>query len=102
MIDAKAKQKTAEENLATAKEANKTQSKTIEGLERLRKLDGQTIAALNTKVSLLAQKASKDTAARKQLERSNNDVKIYLNTAVPAELRSLLNGTENSQPGAVN
>lgn len=97
--------KTAENSLlqssiATLNGVVEGQHADLKGLRALRTLDAETMATLYTENQKLAQAQLQRAQGRSQLERTNAQVKSFLDTPVPDDLRRMLNGQTANRRGA--
>lgn len=90
-IDAAADLKAKEVQLVEVKQANEAQAKTIERITAQRAADDALLANLSTTLTDLQAKTEETQATIAELERTNAQIKSYLATPVPVELRGLLN-----------
>lgn len=70
------------------------QSESIQGLLDLRERDSATLLSLASRFSLIEQEMGQLSRLRVELEKVNAEVKEYLDTPIPLELRSLYNGSK--------
>lgn len=90
---AKKEVKVIQSKLLAIELVNDVQEKTIEDLRDLRITDAKALTGLLQDYKLLAKR---DTEARQRLsalENTNETVRAYLNTPIPAELECLLNNS---------
>lgn len=88
-ISAKAEQHKAEVARDTAIAANKESEKTIDQLQEQARLDGRLVAALYEQMQQIHAGIEEQNAKLTDLEKANADVRAYLDTAVPSDLRKL-------------
>jgi Flp pilus assembly pilin Flp len=86
-------------DLSAQVQANKDQDDAIAELKRLRGIDSKALGELQGELAKADTKG--DTVRRKlaELEKSNADAKALLDTAVPAALGCVLDGTPCPGPG---
>lgn len=97
-ISAQADAAAARVSLATAQAANEAQKAAIESLTAFRRMDDNLLVELQGKLSELATQTQQATVAVRDLERTNANVKSYLATRIPAELRGVLNRASGGKP----
>lgn len=90
-IEAAGARDKAQGELATALAVNATQKAAIDRLTAFRAMDDKLMVELQGQLSELATQTKRTTDAVRDLETTSADVKAYLSTPVPAELRGLLN-----------
>lgn len=93
---AKSNLATAQLGLSIATVANKHNEETIASLNRFREIDSTTILQMYNDNQSLNKQARTQTEARKALGASNVEVKTFLDTPVPPDLRRLLNSANAS------
>lgn len=91
--------KVEKEKLSTAIAANERQQITIREMERFREIDSKTIVDMYENNQKLNKAAAKQSADRKLLGVQNAEVKSFLDTPVPADLRRLLNSANATAYG---
>lgn len=80
-------------SLATAKAANDAQTAALERLTAGRAMDDKLLVEFQSRLGELATQTQQATNAIRDLERSNEDVKKYLASRLPDELRRLLDAS---------
>lgn len=99
-IKAGAKQATTQKELETAQSVNAAQQATLDRVLAFKAADDASALVLKAKLESLAAGTDKALQTVRDLERSSANVKAYLNTAIPVELRGLLNPGTDSSPEA--
>lgn len=89
--DANAAELAAKTALETAVAANAQQAETITRLTALREQNDKLLLDFTTKLSEFTAATEETQASIRGLEQSNAEVKDYLATSVPADLRGVLN-----------
>lgn len=77
--------------LATALAVNASQKAAIDRLTAFRDMDDKLMVELQDKLSQLATQTQRTTDAVRDLETTSADVKAYLSSPVPDDLRRVLN-----------
>lgn len=97
----KGREEFANKQLTNVLDINQNQSKQIAELRDQRAADAAVIQQLATQLGTIDKRYAKQDTLIKELEKNNANVKSYLDTLVPAELRSVLNGSAggNSKSG---
>lgn len=90
-IEAAGARDQARGELATALAVNASQKAAIDRLTAFRDMDDKLMVELQGQLSELATQTKRTTDAIRDLETTSADVKAYLSTPVPVELRGLLN-----------
>lgn len=90
-IEAAGARDKARGELATALAVNASQKAAIDRLTAFRDMDDKLMVELQGQLSELATQTKRTTDAIRDLETTSADVKAYLSTPVPVELRGLLN-----------
>lgn len=88
-ISAAADAAQARVDLAAAKDANDTAAKTIAALQEQSRLDSRLTASLVEEMRKISDGLAEQSGKLDELEKSNADVRAYLDTVVPADLRKL-------------
>jgi hypothetical protein len=81
----------AEAQLAEARVANEAQKVVIERVTALRATDDAALSGLTQAIAKLDEKSDKLTGDIASLERGNADIRTYMATQVPPDLRTVLN-----------
>lgn len=89
----------AEERVAQVEAINAQQATAIDTIRSIREVDGTILAGLATDMNALRVRDTSMTTRLATLERSNEAVRKYLNTAVPAPVGCLLDRTCIDQDG---
>ena len=97
-----AKLETVQQRVTVLESENQRQETTIAYLKELRRKDAQALDGLMQDYRILAERDHKVRDRLKELERSNESVRNYLNRPLPAELKCLLNNTCSGAPGDGN
>lgn len=90
-IEAAGERDRAKTELATAVAVNASQKAAIERLTAFREMDDKLLVELQDKLSALATQTQRTTDAVRDLETTSADVKAYLSSPVPDDLRRVLN-----------
>jgi LysB family phage lysis regulatory protein len=90
-IDAEATLKAKDLQLVEVRAANAAQQKALEAITAQRLADDAVLVDLAAKLTELQNKADETQASIAELERTNEEVKSYLSSPVPGDLRRLLN-----------
>lgn len=88
-ISAQAQAAQARADLATARQANAEAVKTISALQEQSRIDSRLTASLVEEMRKITDGLAEQASKLDELEKSNADVRAYLDTAVPADLRKL-------------
>ncbi len=88
-ISAQAQAAQARADLATARQANAEAVKTISALQEQSRIDSRLTASLVEEMRKINDGLAAQAARLTELESQNADVRAYLDTAVPADLRKL-------------
>ncbi len=88
-ISAQAQAAQALADLATARQANAEAVKTISALQEQSRIDSRLTASLVEEMRKINDGLAAQAAQLTELESQNADVRAYLDTAVPADLRKL-------------
>ena len=91
---ARADAATAKANADTLAAVNGVQTAAIARLTALRDADDALLRDVRSRLDTIASNAQAQTAALKQLEASNADVKAYLSQSIPPDLACLLTGED--------
>lgn len=76
---------------ATLRDTNTEQEKTIKGMIALRDQEHKILLDLSDKVDTINKQVDETKSSVDDLQKSNEDVKAYLNNQLPADLNRLLN-----------
>lgn len=91
LIDAEAEQAKAVAALSVAKESNAQQAKAIEQLTERKARDDQILADISTKLAGINQSLAETNETISGLEKTDADVRKYLDEPIPDALRGVLN-----------
>lgn len=86
---AQAEAQQARANLAVAEDANKEAVRTIDALQEQARQDSRLTASLIEEMRKVNDSFAAQAAAQTELENTNGDVRAFLDTAVPTDLRKL-------------
>ena len=96
---AKSNLKIATENYDKANLAIELQQTTINQLSELRRIDAETMSILAANNTAVIAKFDAKKSSRSDLEKTNVQVKSYLDESVPADLRSVFNKSNSKYFG---
>lgn len=88
-ISAQAQAAQARADLATARQANDEAVRTISALQEQSRIDSRLTASLVEEMRKIHDGLAEQAGKLDELEKSNADVRAYLDAAVPADLRKL-------------
>lgn len=82
----------ARSDVKTAVAVNASQQAVMDRLTEYRKVDDKLLTDLQGRLGEIASSAGAATSAIRELEKTSADVKTYLATPVPADLKRMLDG----------